>query len=160
WTMNGEAYKPEDRTRLFVFTPPAPLAPGDSVTIGFKYRGTFPKGATRNGRGMMEFILPSGVVLTYLESASFLPYLGYSEEIGVTDKNRYEPRVYPAGYYQEVLSPAFGSPTPGRTRIAVSGPPEYTYNSVGVLESDETVGGKRTMTWKSDFPVRFWNVVA
>lgn len=160
WTMNGEAVKPEDRTHLFVFTPPTPLAPNDSLELGFKFHGVYPKGSTRNGRGASEFILPSGVVLTYIGSPSFLPSIGYIESVGVTDKNRYEPRVYPPDYYKERLDPAFGSATPGRTRIAVSGPAEYTYNSVGVLVSDETVGGKRTMTWQSDYPVRFWNVVA
>jgi hypothetical protein len=49
WTMNGAPYKPEDRTRLFVFTPPAPLAPGDSLRVGFSYHGRYPAGITKNG---------------------------------------------------------------------------------------------------------------
>ena len=30
WTLERQDYKPEDRAGLYVFTPPAPLAPGDS----------------------------------------------------------------------------------------------------------------------------------
>ncbi|MBK8232948.1 MAG: hypothetical protein IPK72_20785 [Candidatus Eisenbacteria bacterium] len=160
WSLNGSPYTPEDRTSLFVIKPDPPLAPGDSLVLGFSNAGRWPRGNTRNGRGMSEFILPEAAVLTYIGGATFAPVVGYNEAIGVTDKNRYEPRVYPDDHWKEVLPPAFGGDTPYRTRIKVTGPAELTYNSVGVLTADETSGGLRTMTWESDFPVRFWNVVA
>ncbi|HXF58962.1 MAG TPA: hypothetical protein VN539_03995, partial [Candidatus Saccharimonadales bacterium] len=37
WSMNGKSYKPEDRQHLYVFTPPRPLAKGDTVSIGWKW---------------------------------------------------------------------------------------------------------------------------
>ncbi len=159
WTWGGEDYSPEERGGLYVFTPDARLAPGDSAVIGFRFEGKVPDGLTKNGGGVAEFILPSGVVLTSFRP-TFVPVVGYDESVGVDDKNRYEQREYPPDHYQKSLAPAFGSRIPSRTRVKVSGPPEYTYNSVGVLTSDETIDGQRVMTWESDHPVRFFNVVA
>jgi ABC-2 type transport system permease protein len=159
WTMNGAAYRPEDRTRLFVFTPPAQLAPGDSLRIGFTYHGRYPRGLTKNGGGAPEFILPSGVVLTSFRP-SFVPVLGYDEEIGVDKDNRYEPRVYPDDFYEGVTKPAHGTGSPFTTRITVTIPEAYTPNSVGMKTADAVANGRRTVTWESDQPVRFFNVVA
>ena len=39
-------------------------------------------------------------------------------------------------------------------------PEAYTINSVGVLEKNEVANGRRTVEWRSDHPVRFFNVVA
>lgn len=158
WTLDGKEYSPEDRTRLFVFTPSSPLQHGDSVTIGFSYEGTFPEGISRNGGGSPEFILPSGVVLTSFRP-SFAPTLGYDEEQGVEEKNRYEPRVYADDFYEGITLAGFGSSVPARTRIRISGPAEYVFNSVGSLVSEEVQGKRRTVVWESDHPVRFFNVV-
>jgi ABC-2 type transport system permease protein len=159
WTLNGTEYKPEDRTRLFVFTPPSPLQHGDTLRIGFSYEARLPRGTSRNGGGMSEFILPAGAVLTSF-NPSFVPVPGYDEEIGVEKQNRYEPKVYASDFYKGITQAAIGSALPGRTRIRITGPAEYTYNSVGSLVSDEVQGGQRTVVWESDHPVRFFNVVA
>lgn len=158
WTMNGVEVKPEDRTRLFVFTPTRPLATGDTVRIGFRYHGVLPKGITKNGGGMPEFILPSGIVLTTFRP-TFLPVLGYMEEIGVDDKNRYEPKVYADDFYRGITKPGFGSGRPYRTHVKLTAPAAYTLNSVGTKTSETVAGGKRTVVWDSDEPVRFFNVV-
>ncbi len=159
WTLNGADCKPDDRSHLFVFTPASLLAPGDTTRIGFRFHGRFPQGMTKNGGGNMEFILPGGAVLTSF-TPSFVPVLGYLEDIGVDDKNRYEPRVYPDDFYKDILKPAFGSGTPFTTRIRISAPAVYTINSVGTEVSDVVEGGRRTAVWVSDQPVRFFNVVA
>ena len=160
WTLNGKPYKPENRTSLFAFTPEAPMAPGGTVDVGFTFAGNFPKGISRNGGADMEFILPSGVVLTAFGTA-FVPTIGYDETIGVEeDKNRYETRVYPDDFYVGRTEAAFGSGSSFTSRIEVTGPAEYTYNSVGVLESDTVKDGMRTAVWKSDKKVRLFNVVA
>lgn len=159
WTMDGATYKPEDRTRLFVFTPPTPLAPGDTLRIGFTYHGRYPKGITKNGGGAPEFILPSGVVLTSFRP-SFVPVLGYMEEIGVEKDNRYEPRVYPDDFYEGITKPAFGTGTPYTTKVTVNTPEAYTANSVGMKTAETVTNGRRTVTWESDQGVRFFNVVA
>ena len=159
WTLDGKPYKPENRTGLYVFTPPAPLAPGGHVRVGFQLEGAFPQGVSRNGGGSMEFILPSGVVLTSF-SPTFTPVVGYAEEVGRKEgENDYEPRVYPDDFYQEKLDALFGVGHPFTTRIAITGPADYTFNSVGVKESERTARGRRTVVWRSDYPVRLFNVV-
>lgn len=160
WTLNGKPYEPENRSGLYVFTPPAPLAPGQKMRIGFDFEGRFPNGVTRNGGNMSEFILPSGVVLTSFSSA-FVPLMGYQEGTGIKEgENDYEPRVYPDDFYVGRTDIGFGVSRPFPTRIAVTGPAEYRYNSVGSLVRDEVKDGRRTMEWKSDQPVRLFNVVA
>jgi ABC-2 type transport system permease protein len=160
WTLEGKPYKPENRTQLFVFKPDRPIGPGESVTVGFTYDGHLPPGITKNGGGMGEFILPSGVVLTSF-APSFLPEIGYDEGIGIEeDKNQYEPRDYPDDFYAGITDPAFGSGSAFTARVTVTGPAAYTYNSVGILESDTVKDGRRTDVWTTDTKVRFLNVVA
>jgi ABC-type transport system involved in multi-copper enzyme maturation permease subunit len=159
WTLDGEPCEPEDRSRLYVFTPPAPLGPDDRIEIGFRFEGFFPRGFTKNGGGASQFILPSGVVLTSF-STSFVPFVGYIEEIGVDEDNEYQSRDYPDDFYEGVTDPAVGSSLPFSTRLRITGPAEYTYNSIGVLVSEEVDEGTRTVVWESDRPVTFFNVVA
>ena len=40
--MNGKDYEPQNRSLLYVFTPPQELAPGEKVKIGFSFDGPFP----------------------------------------------------------------------------------------------------------------------
>jgi len=87
--------------------------------------------------------------------------LGCHPAVGIEeDKNRYEPRVYPDDFYEGVTEPAFGSGSAFTARVTVSGPADYRYNSVGILESDNVENGTRTVVWATDRKVRFFNVVA
>ncbi len=161
WTLDGKPYQPDDRSRLCVFTPTQPLAHGDSVTIGFRYEGVFPKGVTKNGGTYQQFVLPSGVVLTGFEAPSWVPIIGYVREIGVEDQNKTEPRVFPDSFFVGQTNPAlamgFGY---FPTRIRVTGPADYTYNATGVLKGDTVDHGRRTVLWESDHPVRIFNLCA
>ena len=159
WTLDGQAYEPEDRTGLSIVTPPGGLLPGQSATLGFSYRGRFPSGVSKNGGGSEEFILPCGAVLTSF-SPSFVPVLGFLEEIGVDEDNRYEPKVYADDFWVGRTEPLFGGSSSFTTRVTVTLPEAYRANSVGVLVRDETRDGLRTVEWRSDQPVRFFNVVA
>lgn len=159
WTMNGADYEPEDRLRLYVFTPPKPLAPGDSLRIGFRFEGIFPKGITRNGGGTGEFILPSGVVLTSF-TPSFVPVVGFQPEIGVDKENRHDSKEYADDFYEGITLAAFGGGAPYPTRVRITGPSDYRYNSVGTLVEDKVEGRRRVSVWESDHPVNFFNVVA
>ena len=159
WTMNGRAYTPDTASALYVFTPPKPLEPGDSLILGFSYTGK-EEGASRNGGGAGEFVLPSGVVMTNF-SPRWFPTIGYIESIGrKEDENGYEPRQYPDDFFEGITEPAFGSELPTTTRIAITTPPDFIANSVGEKVSDSTSGGRRTVVWKSDHPVMAFNVVA
>jgi len=159
WTMNGVAYTPDTASLLHVFTPPKPLMPGDTLRLGFSYAGT-EQGATRNGGGAGEFVVPSGVVMTSF-SPRYFPSIGYLEEIGRKEKeNDYEPRQYPDDFYEGITEPAFGTELPTTTHIRITAPADFTVNSVGEKISDATSGGKRTVVWKSDHPVMAFNIVA
>jgi hypothetical protein len=159
WTMDGEEYQPDNRSLLFVFTPPQPLPPGGRLRIGFAHEGRFPKGISKNGEGRGQFILPSGVVLTSF-SPEIAPVLGFLEEVGVDKDNRYDSRIYPDNFYEGITEPLFGSATPFTTKIRITAPEEYTINSVGTLVEQSLTDGRRTVLWQSDHPVRFFNVVA
>ncbi|MDP9120173.1 MAG: hypothetical protein M3O15_02210 [Acidobacteriota bacterium] len=159
WTLAGRSYKPENRSGLYVFVPPTPLPRGGHLTIGFEFEGIFPQGITSNGGGTGEFILPSGVVLTSF-SPSFVPFIGYREDVGVEEDNRYEPKVYPPDFYKGQTDAQAGYNIPFKTRVRISAPAAYTLNSVGTLVSEKVLGGRRTVVWQSDYPVHFWNVVA
>ncbi len=159
WSLDGKETEPEDRTGLYVFTPRAPLGPGESLTVGFSFDGILPGGISKNGGRVDEFILPSGAVLTSF-SASFVPAIGYQEDVGVEEDNRYEPRVYPDDFYEGPTEPLWGSASSFTTKIAITVPEAYAANSVGVLESERISGGRRISIWRSDHPVRFFNVVA
>jgi ABC-type transport system involved in multi-copper enzyme maturation permease subunit len=160
WTLNGKPYTPDDRAGLYVFTPPGPFPPGGRLRVGFQFEGTYPEGVTRNGGGNSEFILPAGVVLTSF-TPSFTPVLGFVEEIGrKEDENDYEARDYPPDFYQGKTDAGFGLNRSFTTHIRLTGPAEYTWNSVGARTSDTVAKGLRTTVWESDRPVRFFNVVA
>ncbi|MGZ3458718.1 MAG: M1 family aminopeptidase, partial [Archangium sp.] len=160
WTVDGKDYTPEDRSRLYVFTPEQPLAPGATVRVGFQYHGRYPRGVSKNGGMQNEFILPAGVVLTS-EGPSFAPVIGYQESIGIDEKeNKYEPRVYVGRWYEGTTEAAWGTGTPYTTTLRLSGPADYTLNGVGTRVSDEVKDGRRVSVWKSDFPVNMFNIVA
>jgi ABC-type transport system involved in multi-copper enzyme maturation permease subunit len=158
WTMNGVECTPGDHLGLYVFTPPHPLAPGDSVAIGWKFDGRFPGGVTKNGGNTSEFILPSGVVLTGF-APSFAPVLGFMEEIGETQENHTERRRFSRDYWKGVTRAGYGATAWFPARIAVTGPEAYTLNSVGVCVSNTVTDGWRTQVWETDHPVKILNIV-
>jgi ABC-type transport system involved in multi-copper enzyme maturation permease subunit len=158
WSLDGAPAKPDTASLLRVFTLARPLAPGDSVRLGFAYAGA-QRGSTKNGDGAGEFILPSGVVMTSFGPRWF-PLVGYVEDIGVDEKNRYEPRQYPQDFWEGVTEPLFGSALPMTTRISITTPADFTANSVGERVDDRVHGASRTVTWRSDRPVMAFNIVA
>jgi ABC-2 type transport system permease protein len=158
WTLDGHAYEPDNRSHLYVFSPTPALAPGKSMKIGFAFEGRYPKGISENGGGRAEFILPSGIVLTSFRP-SIAPVVGFIEQVGIDKDNKYEAKEYPDDFYLGPTDPAFGTSRPFTTHLRITAPEAYTLNSVGVLEKDEVIDGKRTVEWRSDQPVRFFNVV-
>lgn len=158
WTLDGRPYEPDNRSGLYVFTPNQPLAPGEDTTVGFQFQGAYPDGASANGGQISEFILPSGVVLTSF-STSFVPALGYQEDYGVDEDNRYEPREYPDDFHQQEIRPFAGSRTAFTTRVSITGPKDFTMNSVGELREESITEDLRTRIWVNDVPVRFFNIV-
>lgn len=158
WTLDGTVAKPEDSQHLYVFTPPRPLAKGDSVTIGWRWDGRFPDGVSKNANNTQEFVLPSGVVLTGF-TPSFMPVLGFMDDVGETRENKTEPRRYPRDYWKGVTRAGYGATAWFPARITVTAPEAYTLNSVGVCAGNTVRGGWRTQVWETDSPVKILNVV-
>ncbi len=160
WTLDDQPHKPNDRANLFVFTPPGgALAPGQGMRVGFEHEGTYPRGISKKGGTSSEFILPSAVVLTSFRP-TVVPVLGYQESIGIDDDNRLDSREYPDDFFEGQTEAGFGSQTPFTTRITITGPADFTLNSVGIKTEDSVTAGRRTAVWESDHPVSFFNVVA
>ena len=159
WSYDGAKASPDNRSGLYVFTLEKPLRPGGTARIGFAFDGVYPDGVSKNGGGSMQFILPSGVVLTTFGTA-FAPALGFAEGVGVDDENKTDSKEYTDDFYVGQTESALGSRMPFKTRIAVTGPADFTYNSVGTAVRDEVKGGLRTTVWESDHPVNFFNIVA
>jgi ABC-type transport system involved in multi-copper enzyme maturation permease subunit len=160
WTLNGRPYTPDDRAGLYVFTPPDPFPPGARLRVGFQLEGSFPEGVSENGGQIMEFILPAGVVLTSF-TPTFTPVIGYVEGIGrKEDENDYETRDYLPDFYKGKTDAGNGLNRSFTTRVRITGPADYTWNSVGTKTAETVAQGQRTVVWESDRPVRFFNVVA
>ncbi|WP_394834005.1 hypothetical protein LVJ94_46625 [Pendulispora rubella] len=159
FTLNGAPYAPENRSNLRIFTPDAPLMPQATAKIGFSYTARVPDGASANGGRVHQFILPSSVVLSNLD-ATFVPALGFRDDIGITDDNRAEARVYEPDFYAGTTKAAMpGANRPFRTRIRVTTPEDFMANSVGTKTAESTAGGKRMAIWESDEPLYYFNIV-
>lgn len=160
WTLDGRAVTPEERSLLHVFRLPEPLAPGKSVRLGFRYRGTMIPGVSRNGGDLAlgEFVLPSGILLTG-RNPDFVPVIGWNDRIGVDEDNRFEPRIYPPNHYEGITDTDLDR-SAFTQRLRITAPAEYTINSTGILTSDTVKDGRRTVVWESDYPLRVFNVAA
>ena len=169
WTVDGRAVDPtkkdqpppsiENRSGLFVVTPPEPLATGETVRVGFHLDGRFPDGWSKLSGGAGEFVIPSGVVLTSF-SASFLPVPGFVDSVGVDDKNRRDAKEYPLDHWKTRVDPAFGPAWSSDVRLTIEGPADWVLNGCGVEESTEAIGeGRKRVVWRTEHPVRFFNIV-
>lgn len=158
WTVDGQAFKSENRAGLHILTANGKaLMPGVSIKVGFEYHGCYLEGFSKNGGGAGYFILPSGIVLGTDDIA---PTLGFQEGIGIDKDNRTDPKEFKETWFEGVTPSLFGNDTDFTTRIRITGPADYTYNSVGVKVEDRLEGKKRSVLWVSDHPVSWFNVVA
>lgn len=174
WTLNGEPIEPtknpsqttpprlEDRSGLWVFTLGQALARDETVRVGFSFHAEFPQGWSRNGGGVSEFVLPSGVVLTSF-SPSFLPVVGFVDGVGIDEKNRRDAREYPDDLWRGQVDPALGPAWATDATITIVGPADWTLNCVGVpgeaTIQSRSEGDTKSVTWTTDHPVRFLNIV-
>jgi len=159
WTMDGKPCSPENRAGLYVFAPPVPWGKDQVVRIGFEHEGSYPAGISKKEARSMEFIVPSAVVLTSFYG-SIVPVLGFSDEVGIDDDNRQDSREFRDDFYKGQTDSFVGSRAPFTTRIQITGPADFTINSVGTKSQDTIKDGRRTVVWESDHPVNFFNVIA
>jgi ABC-2 type transport system permease protein len=160
WTLDGRPVVPEDRSHLYVFRLARPLAPGASVRLGFRYRGTILPGISKNGGNLAlgEFLLPAGAILTG-RNPDFVPKIGFDPKIGVDEKNLSEPRIYPPHFYDGITEADLDR-SAFTQRIRITSPADYIVNSTGVLTAESVTAGRRVRLWESDYPVRVFNLAA
>jgi ABC-type transport system involved in multi-copper enzyme maturation permease subunit len=162
WTLDGESLATENRAGLHIVKLAHPLADDAKVRLGFSYRGHQPDGISKNGGSQMEFILPSSIVLTALGSPTLAPQLGYSKEVGVeADKNQTDPKEWPEHWYEGPT--AAGLPMAGAwfdCHLRVTVPAALQVNATGEKVAERVVNGRRTTEWRTDRPVRIFNVIA
>ena len=166
WTLDGRPYRPEDRSRMHVFRLARPLARGESVRLGFRYRGTILPGVSRNGGAVSlgnsapgEFLLPSGAVLTG-RNPDFVPRISFDPRIGVEeDKNRAKARIYPP-HFSDGITDSDLDRSSFTQRIRITSPADYLVNSTGIMTSETVSGGRRARVWESDYPLRVFNLAA
>jgi hypothetical protein len=170
WTLEGAPIEPvkvfdptklpalENRSGLIVIHAAKPLAPDATLRIGFELTGGLPDGWSKRSTGASEFVLESGVVLTSF-SGSFLPYAGYAEDAGTDEATRRDPKEYPLDHYTQKIDPEFGSAWPTQVEMKVTGPEAWTINAVGIPGEAKIEAGRKTVEWKTDHPVRFFNLV-
>ncbi len=159
--MDGKPCSPKNRAGLYVFTPPHGVLGGRArwCESALSTKGPIPRGISKNGGGTMEFILPSAVVLTSFRP-SIVPVLGFSDAVGIDDDNRQDSKEYRDDFYEGQTDSFVGTRAPFTTEITVTGPADFTINSVGTKTADTVKDGRRTVVWESDHPVSFFNVIA
>ena len=91
---------------------------------------------------------------------TIVPVLGYMQDVGVDEENHHDAKEYPDDFFKGQTDSFLGARIPYTTRITVSGPADFTLNSVGTMTADTVNDGRRTVVWESDQPVKFFNVVA
>jgi hypothetical protein len=99
------------------------------------------------------------VVPRWNGDTSFMPVLGFMEQVGETDKNTTEPKRYRRDYYRGITRGGYGATSWFPARIAVTGPEAYMLNSVGVCTSNTVKDGWRTQVWQTDHPAKILNIV-
>jgi hypothetical protein len=97
------------------------------------------------------------VVLTNF-SPSFMPVIGYQEGVGVDERNATDPKEPLPDAWKDLTDPAFGSAWGYDVTVKVTGPDNWTLNSVGIPGEPVVKDGRKTVTWTSDHPVRFFNI--
>ena len=138
-----------------------PLAPGGKARLGFRFEGSFPGGISKNGGGTMEFILPSGVVLTSFGRAS-------CRSLGFMRAGRRRRREHATSPRSTPTTTTRGRPTRSLGARTPVHDPDHDHRAgrvhaqLGGARSRATTSkdGRRTAVWESDQPVNFFNVVA
>lgn len=162
WTVNAESCSTEARAGLVIVTPGRPLAPGDTLRLGFSYSGRQPDGISKNGGYAMEFITPSSIVLTGFSGVTFVPAVGFFPDDAVEkDKNDSDPREWPADWWKG--RNRAGIPSAARwydVRMRIDVPADLMVNATGECVSDSVRDGRRVCEWRTDHPVRIFNLIA
>ena len=162
WTVNAESCSTEARAGLVIVTPAKPLAPGETLTLGFSFSGRHPDGISKNGGYGMEFITPSSIVLTGFSGVSFVPSLGFSPDDAVEEgKNDSDPREWPEDWWKGDNTASMAVATRWYdVHMRVDVPQDLMVNATGECVAETVKDGRRVTEWRTDQPVRIFNLIA
>jgi ABC-2 type transport system permease protein len=162
WTVDAKPCSTESRAGLVIVNPPRPIPPGGTLRLGFSFEGRHPDGISRNGGYDMEFIEPSSVVLAGFASVAFVPQLGFFPDDAIEeDKNKSDPKEWADGWWQGETRA--GLPMADRwydVHMRVDVPADLQVNATGEKVGETVKAGRRVSEWRTDHPVRIFNLVA
>lgn len=162
WKTDGKPASTQVRSGLVIVNPPLPLQPGGRMKLDFSFSGRQPDGISRNGGYEMEFITPSSIVLTGFGDVTFVPLVGFFPDGAVEEgKNNSDPREWPQGWWKErnhAMIPTALHPYDVHMRVDV--PADLMVNATGERVSETVKGGRRVSEWRTDHPVRIFNLIA
>ena len=87
-----------------------------------------------------------------------MPNIGYVEGVGVDGRNETDPKDPDPDAWKGVNDPAFGSGWGSDVTMRVTGPATWQLNACGVPIDEKIDGDRKTVTWKTEHPVRFFNI--
>ena len=162
WTMDGKPYSPDDRAHLFVFTPAGrrPRARAGRCRSDSSTKGPIPRGIGKRTAAARRVHPPLRRRPDELPAQRGARARASLDSVGIDDENRHDSKEYPDDFYEGQTDSFIGCRTPFTTRITITGPAEFTLNSVGTKTEDSVQDGRRTVVWESEHPVSFFNVVA
>lgn len=159
WWIDGQVTPFEDRSGLHVLQLDHTLMPGDSVNVRFKYHATYPRGFTRNGGGIAQFVLPAGVSLSSMRG-EFLPVPGFLERQGVLQDNYYQPAMMDSALVHLAARPQIQHWSDFDSKISVTVPPGYKATATGTQTDRFSTEEGTTYVWETQYPVQVVNIMA
>ena len=110
------------------------------MRIGFEHEGLIPAGSARSGGGNNRVHSALGRGPDELRP-DHRADLGYVEQLGIDDENRHDPKEYRDDYFKGQTDSFLGSRMPFTTKITITGPADFTINSVGTKTADTVKDG-------------------
>ena len=162
WKTDGKPASTVSRAGLVIVNPPLPLPPGGRMRLEFAYEGRQPDGISKNGGYGMEFITPSSIVLTGFSGVTFVPAVGFFPDEAVEEgKNNSDPREWPEDWWKAENKAAIPSATRWYdVHMRVDVPADLQVNATGERVSETVKDGRRVTEWRTDHPVRIFNLIA
>jgi len=163
WRVRGVSMRPTGLDGMHVLSLVAPLAPGDTVRVGFRYAARINDGISRNGGPVDAFVMPSGILVS-THRGDFLPIPGYRVGTPVS--------LQPVGNTARAADAADGtvvSRSDGEglfnrgwaftATMRVRAPNALIINGVGEQTASLALDGETVTTWETREPVSALNLV-
>jgi len=157
WWLHGTRADAAVSAGLHVLTLATPLAPGDSLRVGFRYFSTIASGVSQNGSAVDAFILPSSVLLS-THRGDFLPMPGFADRGGASLQPATRTTTL-ANRANASMAAYFNWGWPFTAVMRVRAPSDLTVNGVGTMGQSHTAEGRTTVTWTTRTPVSALSLV-